>query len=59
MCDFVTPGQVTGMGNPTAPGENGEVGSGDMLTIKEPKKKDKKRKMKSLKDYLKKNGTNN
>ena len=58
MCDFVTPGQVTGMGNPTAPGENGEVGSGDMLTIKNPKKKDKKKKMKSLKDYLKKNDAN-
>ena len=34
MCDanFITPANTVGMGNPTAPGENGEVGSGDMFT---------------------------
>lgn len=52
MCDinFATPANITGMGNQTLPGENGEIGSGDVLT---PIEKPKKRKMKSLKDYLK------
>lgn len=48
MCNFVTPPAVTGMGNPTLPGENGEVGSGDVFV---PVKK--KKKMKPLRDYLK------
>ena len=44
MCDanFATPANTVGMGNSTAPGENGEVGSGDVLT---PIEKPKKRKM--------------
>ena len=50
--DFATPATTTGMGNPMAPGENGEVGSGDVFTPMDKQKK--KKKMKSLKDYLKK-----
>jgi len=50
---FATPASTTGMGNPIAPGENGEVGSGDVFMINKQKDKLKKRKMKSLKDYLK------
>ena len=45
---FATPATTTGMGNPSMPGENGEVGSGDIFPTKK-----KKKKMKSLKDYLK------
>jgi hypothetical protein len=49
--NFATPTNTTGMGNPSAPGENGEVGSGDTFVANQTSKK---RKMKSLKDYLKK-----
>lgn len=48
---FTTPANTTGMGNPIAPGDNGAVGSGDtFVTVEKPKKK----KMQSLKKYLKK-----
>lgn len=48
---FTTPANTTGMGNPIAPGDNGAVGSGDtFVTVEKPKKK----KMQSLKNYLKK-----
>lgn len=53
MPGFATPGNTIGMGNPTAPGENGEVGSGDVIISTGSNKKNKKKKMKSLKDYLK------
>jgi len=45
---FATPATTTGIGNPSMPSENGEVGSGDIFPIEK-----KKKKMKSLKDYLK------
>jgi len=45
---FATPTNTTGMGNPSMPGENGEVGSGDIFPTEK-----KKKKMKSLMDYLK------
>ena len=48
---FATPANTTGMGNPMAPGENGEVGSGDTFVANQMTKK--KKKMKSLKDYIK------
>ena len=48
---FSTPANTTGMGNPIAPEENGEVGSGDTFIGDEIPKK--KKKMKSLKKYLK------
>ena len=48
---FATPASTIGLGTPSAPGENGEVGSGDTFVSEQPKKK---KKMKSLKDYLKK-----
>lgn len=53
--DFATPASTTGMGNPTAPTDTA-VGSGDIPTVavETPKKK---KKMKSLTDYLKKDET--
>ena len=51
MPAFTTPANVTGMGNPVAPGDNGEPGSGDTFMVKE---KPKKKRLKNLKDYLKK-----
>ena len=48
-CDFATPTNTIGIGNPITPGENGELGSGDSFNIVK-----KKKKMRSLKDYLKK-----
>ena len=51
--EFATPGNTLGMGNVSAPGENGELGSGDIIT-NQPVKKKKKKKFQSLKDYLKK-----
>ena len=55
---FTTPANTVGMGNPVAPGETGEIGSGDTFMVNKQKDKSKKRKMKSLKDFLKdkKNG---
>lgn len=50
---FATPANTVGMGNPIAPGETGETGSGDIFMADKQKDKPKKRKMKSLKDYLK------
>ena len=53
MCDtnFTTPANTTGMGNPSLPSETAqEVGSGDIFVKVEQKPK---KKMKSLKDYLK------
>lgn len=47
---FTTSAATTGMGNPSAPSET-NIGSGDTITVCE---KPKKKKMKSLKDYLKK-----
>lgn len=46
---FTTPAVTTGMGNPSAPTET-NTGSGDIFV--KPNQKSKK-KMKSLKDYLK------
>lgn len=53
MCDtnFATPTNTTGIGNPSLPSEtSSETGSGDFFV--KPEQKPKK-KMKSLKDYLK------
>ena len=53
MCDtnFATPANTTGMGNPSLPSEtSSEIGSGDVFAKAEQKPK---KKMKSLKDYLK------
>lgn len=61
---FATPTNTTGISNPTAPTENGEVGSGDVFTPieNERKKKTKFRKNgkftftgRSLKEYVKSN----
>ena len=48
---FATPTSTMGLGSPSAPAENGEVGSGDTFISEQPKKK--KKKMKPLKDYIK------
>ncbi len=45
---FATPSTTIGMGNPSLPSENGEIGSGDIFPMEK-----KKKKMKSLRDYLK------
>lgn len=50
---FATPGNTSGMGNPTAPGETGELGSGDVIGVQQTPKDRPKKKMKPLKDYLK------
>lgn len=47
---FATPANVTGMGDPVAPADT-TVGSGDIVAV--GSEKPKKRKMKSLKKYLK------
>lgn len=47
---FATPASTMGFGSPSAPVENGEVGSGDTFVSEQPKKK---KKMKPLKDYIK------
>lgn len=47
---FATPATTIGMGNLSMPGENGEVGSGDIFPTETSKKK---KKMKSLKEYIK------
>lgn len=54
MCDtnFATPANTTGMGNPSVGETPEEIGSGDVFTPIEKEKKRKK--MKNLKDYLKK-----
>ena len=53
MPGFSTPASTTGMGNPIAPGESGEVGSGDAIAVSQDVKEKPKKKMKSLKDYIK------
>ena len=52
MCDanFATPANTTGMGNPSVGETPQEIGSGDTFT---PVEGSKKKKMKTLKDYLK------
>ena len=45
-CGVATPGSTMGMGNPAAPGADGNpstVGSGDLLTAKAKKVKPRKR----------------
>ena len=48
---FATPGNVSGMGNPTMPGTGGEIGSGDAVTV--PIGKTKQKKSKKYKKYTK------
>lgn len=48
VVNFSTPTNTTGIANLSIPGENGEIGSGDTFNFKT-----KKKKLKSLKDYLK------
>lgn len=50
---FTIPADTTGMGNPTAPTDT-EVGSGDVLVSGEEHKLKPKKKLKPLKDYIKK-----
>lgn len=44
---YATPGNTMGSGNPVMPGENGEVGSGDILAQNKAKSSGKRRKRKS------------
>lgn len=44
---YATPGNTMGSGNPVMPGENGEVGSGDILAQSKAKSSGKRRKRKS------------
>lgn len=52
---FSNPGNTVGLGNPAVPGENGELGSGDTFIPDKPKRK---KKMQSLKNYLKRKKEN-
>ena len=49
---FTAPASTIGIGNPTLPTDN-EVGSGDTFVTGEEHKLKPKKKMKSLKDYIK------